>query len=173
MENTAQKEPLEIERKYLIRMPDQTTLESESTKFIDMEQIYLLSDNGSSCRIRRSRCNGEETLYFTEKLFITHVTRVEREREISSEEWAALLSRADPQRRPIVKRRWCVPYAGHVLEIDVFPVWKDRAFCEAELSSEEEALELPDWIEIIREVTEDPRYTNNALAVFVPTEALP
>ena len=173
MENTARGEPLEIERKFLIRMPDQAILKRESVKAIDMEQIYLLSENGSSCRLRRSRCGGEETLYFTEKVFVTHVTRVEREREIGMEEWDALLLRADPARRHIVKRRWCVPYAGHTLEIDVFPFWEDRAFCEAELSAEDEVLSLPDWIEVIREVTEDPRYTNSALALAVPMDDLP
>lgn len=173
MEDLTRTEPLEIERKFLIRMPDQAILERESARFIDMEQIYLLSENGSSCRIRRSICGGEETLSFTEKLFVTHVTRVEREREISPEEWHALLARADPSRRPIVKRRWCVPYAGHTLEIDVFPFWDDRAFCEAELASETEPLELPGWIRVVREVTEDPRYTNSALARELPTEELP
>ena len=172
MEDT-RPEPLEIERKFLIRMPDRAVLERESERFIDMEQIYLLSEDGSSRRIRRSICGGEETLYFTEKVFVTHVTRVEREREIGPEEWNALLARADPSRRPIVKRRWCVPYAGHTLEIDVFPFWDDRAFCEAELASETEPLELPGWIRVVREVTEDPRYTNSALARELPAEELP
>ena len=172
MEDT-RPEPLEIERKFLIRMPDRAVLERESERFIDMEQIYLLSEDGSSRRIRRSICGGEETLYFTEKVFVTHVTRVEREREIGPQEWSALLEQADPSRRPIVKRRWCVPYAGHTLEIDVFPFWDDRAFCEAELASETEPLELPGWIRVVREVTEDPRYTNSALARELPAEELP
>ncbi len=172
MEDT-RPEPLEIERKFLIRMPDRAVLERESERFIDMEQIYLLSEDGSSRRIRRSKCGGEETLSFTEKVFVTHVTRVEREREICPEEWNALLRQADPSRRPIVKRRWCVPYAGHTLEIDVFPFWDDRAFCEAELASETEPLELPGWIRVVREVTEDPRYTNSALARELPAEELP
>jgi CYTH domain-containing protein len=172
MEDT-RPEPLEIERKFLIRMPDRAVLERESERFIDMEQIYLLSEDGSSRRIRRSICGGEETLYFTEKVFVTHVTRVEREREIGPREWSPLLEQADPSRRPIVKRRWCVPYAGHTLEIDVFPFWDDRAFCEAELASETEPLELPGWIRVVREVTEDPRYTNSALARELPAEELP
>lgn len=166
-------QPLEIERKFLIRMPEQAILERDSVRYIDIEQIYLLTEDGSSCRIRRSVCGGAETLYLTEKRFVTHVTRVEREREISPGEWAALLTRADPARRPIVKRRWCVPFAGHTLEIDIFPFWTDRAFCEAELTSEDEPLALPEWIKVIREVTEDPRYTNSALARSVPYDDLP
>ena len=174
MENTQRAEPLEIERKFLIRMPDREVLERESLRFIDIEQIYLLgTEDSGSRRIRRSRSGGEEKRYFTEKLFVTHVTRLEREREISPAEWDELLAQADLSRRPIEKRRWCVPYAGHTLEIDVFPFWTDRAFCEAELASEDEALELPPWVEVIREVTEDPRYNNSSLARSVPMDELP
>lgn len=174
METITQGQPLEIERKFLIRMPEREILERESERFIDIEQIYLLgrSDSGSR-RIRRSRSGGEEKLYFTEKAFVTHRTRVEREREITPAEWDELAARADPERRPVVKRRWCVPYAGHTLEIDVFPFWTDRAFCEAELSSETEALELPPWVEVIREVTEDVRYNNSSLARAVPMDDIP
>ena len=63
--------------------------------------------------------------------------------------------------------------AGHTLEIDVFPFWTDRAFCEAELSSETEVLELPPWVEVIREVTEDARYNNSSLARAVPMDDIP
>lgn len=166
--------PLEIERKFLIRMPDRETLEEHSVRHILITQIYLLrgEDQGSR-RVRRSVCGGEETLYLTEKAFVTDRTRVEIERVITPEEWEALIVQADPDRRPIHKTRWCVPYAGHILEIDVFPFWKDRAFCEAELASEGEELRLPDWMEVIREVTEDRRYNNSSLALEIPEEDIP
>ena len=141
-------------------MPDRETLEKYSERHIRITQIYLLPVEGSgSRRVRRSVCGGEEKLYFTEKIFVTDRTRVEREREITPEEWERLAAQADPARRP--------------LEIDVFPFWQDRAFCEAELASEEEELRLPDWIEVIREVTEDHRYNNSALALAVPEEDIP
>ena len=166
-------EPLEIERKFLIRMPDEEILRRESRDHIDMEQIYLLPENGGSRRIRRCLCDGRETLYYNEKTFVTHITRVEREREIGREEWDVLLEQADPARRPIVKRRWRVPYGGHTLEIDIFPFWDDRAFCEAELAAEDEELLLPPWMEVIREVTADPRYNNSSLARELPEEDIP
>ena len=174
MGNITGAEPLEIERKFLIRMPDRAMLERESLRAIRIEQIYLLPrENSGSRRIRRSCADGEEKRYYTEKLFVTHRTRVEREREITPAEWDELAAQADPARRPIEKTRWVVPYAGHLLEIDVCPFWTDRAFCEAELSSEEETLALPDWLQVVREVTEDTRYNNSALALAVPQEELP
>ena len=65
-----------------------------------------------------------------------------------------------------------MPSGGHTLEIDVFPFWADRAFCEVELSAEDERFTLPGWIEVVREVTDDPRYTNSALALSIPDEPL-
>ena len=72
----------------------------------------------------------------------------------------------------IYKCRYCIPYEGHMLEIDVFPFWKSQAYLEVELSDENEAFSLPPYIKIIRDVTADGRYTNHSLAYRVPDEDL-
>ena len=123
-------------------------------------------------RIRRARCGDETRYYYTEKTRVTAVTRIEREHEITAAEFEALLSERDEALRTIEKTRYLVPFEGHTLEIDVFPFWRDRAFCECELQSEDEPLPLPDWLHVYREVTDDPRYTNRALARSVPDEIL-
>ena len=166
--------PLEIERKFLIALPDEALLTEKSAKRLSIEQHYLRPGaDGANRRIRRTVCGAEERFYYTEKTRVTAVTRIEREREIGSVEYAALLTERDGACRPIQKTRFLVPFAGHTLEIDVFPFWHDRAFCEAELQSEDEPLALPDWLRVYREVTDDPRYTNRALAHEIPNEALP
>ena len=166
-------EPLEIERKYLIRMPPQEILEKESVRKIAIRQVYLLPGaGGENRRIRQSRTGTETVYYYTEKKKLTSVTRIEREREISPEKFRRFLAEADGERRPIEKTRWCVPFEGHLLEIDVFPFWEDRAFCEAELRAETEEIRFPGWLRVIREVTEDPRYTNSALAREIPADPI-
>ena len=135
-------------------------------------QIYLKAGEMSSRRLRRSRTDGGEIRYYTEKLHLTDRTRVEREREITAREWDELYSERDPDRRVIEKTRWCVPSGAHTLEIDIFPFWTDRAFCEVELSAEDEGFLLPDWLEVVREVTDDRRYTNAALALEIPDESI-
>ena len=165
--------PLEIERKFLIRRPDPERLARESVRRIDITQIYLQTDALTSSRwLRHSRWEGGEARYLTEKTHLTDRTRIEREREITPEEWDALLPQIDRTRRVIEKTRWCVPSGDHTLEIDVFPFWSDRAFCEVELSAEDERFTLPDWLEVVREVTDDKRYTNSALALSIPDEPL-
>ena len=68
----------------------------------------------------------------------------------------------------IRKTRWCFRYEGQLFELDVFPFWDDRAYLEIELRDESQKVSLPPDLTIIREVTEDPRYTNAALSVKIP-----
>ena len=91
-------------------------------------------------------------------------TRVEVEREISEDEYEAYLLQRDPSRHTIEKTRYAFPYKGHTVEIDIYPFWTDRAILETELRSEDEEALLPPFIRLLREVTEDPAYTNAALA---------
>ncbi|MBQ2896520.1 MAG: FAD-dependent oxidoreductase [Oscillospiraceae bacterium] len=164
-------EPLEIERKFLIRRPTEAQLAQYSQTRAQLRQIYLKKDEkGESRRIRESRCGESVTYTYTEKERLSDRTRIEREREITAEEFAALSREADPDRRPIEKERCCIRLDGHTLEVDVFPFWARQAFCEVELRSEDETFALPDWMEVIREVTDDRRYTNSALAKELPGE---
>lgn len=57
--------PLEIERKYLISMPDIDRLLSVPfCRVLQIEQIYLLSDAGESSRIRRIEENGSFCYFY-------------------------------------------------------------------------------------------------------------
>ena len=164
-------EPLEIERKFLIRRPEETLLARHSSGWLDMEQMYLVRrQKGESRRIRRST-NGEETrYYYNEKIRLSAIKRIEREREISQTEYETLRQEADPDCAVICKRRWFVPQGELTLEVDVFPFWAHQAFCEAELTAEDQPVELPGWMELLREVTDEDGYTNHALARCIPPE---
>ena len=165
---------LEIERKYLIRVPERALLDSLAVRRDYIRQTYLLPEEpGTTERLRLRGCGGRAEYTHTVKRRITDITREEREETVEAREYRALLRRADPDLRTIEKTRWCIPWAGHTLEVDLFPFWADRAFLEIELEDPERVPALPEWVELIREVTEDPRYTNRALAAAVPLEPLP
>ena len=53
---------------------------------------------------------------------------------------------------------------GKYFEIDIFPFWIDKAYVEIELTDENEYFELPEFLKVIKEVTQDKNYTNRALA---------
>ena len=161
--------PLEIERKYLIRYPDLNWLRQfPGSRCVEIVQTYLLSEPGESRRVRSWEENGSTLYIRTAKRSLTDRTRIEQEDHISEEEYLSLLVEADPERRPIRKQRWCLPYASHVLEIDLYPFWSEQAVLEVELQREDEEFLLPPELQVIREVTGDPRYLNSSLAREIP-----
>ena len=166
--------PLEIERKWLIRMPDLVLLREKAERVIAMEQVYLKGGApGVSMRVRKSVEGETVTYHRNEKQRLSDTVRIEREEEVDEQHYKILLGFADPKLRKIEKTRYCVPLEGGLTaEIDVFPFWDDRAFCETELPTEDTPVTLPNWLDVVREVTEDKRYTNLALAREIPTEEL-
>lgn len=164
---------LEIERKYLIRMPGCDFF--CRGEVWEIRQTYLRSDLGNR-RVRAVSAGDSVRYFYTEKKRISPLTSIEREREIDAAEYRALLEDARDDSAEILKTRYRIPFAGHILEIDVYPFWWDTAVLEVELSAEEERAELPPEIEVLREVTEEPLYKNTNIAVFLkehPGEPLP
>ncbi len=160
----------EIERKFLIRRPEEAWLE-KSAQGSDIIQTYLKTEaNGHSDRVRRREGKNGVVYTHTVKRRVSDLRREEQEREISEAEYRTLLQRADPERRTIRKRRYVLPYDGKDFEIDVYPFWQDKAVMEIELTDEMETVMLPPEIEIIKEVTGDRRYTNAALAKAIPED---
>jgi adenylate cyclase len=157
----------EIERKFLVGDLDAAALAAAAADAFEIEQTYLTAEPGESLRVRRSVSQaGAEERTETRKRRVSSRTREEFERALDSEEYRALLERRDPERRTIRKRRFKVPLAGGlVCEVDVFA--GDLAglvLAEVELPGEDAEFELPVWLAIAREVTDDPAYTNAALA---------
>ena len=160
-------EPLEIERKFLIRYPDVQWLERQpNCRQVDILQTYLLTKEGDELRVRQRGENGSYVYYKTLKRRVSDLSRIEVEERLSQDEYLRLLINADPSRRPIHKKRYCLVYENQYLEIDLFPFWKDQAIVEIELSSEDTPILFPPELEVIREVTDDPDYTNAALAML-------
>lgn len=168
------KMPLEIERKFLIRMPDLALLcAQEGVRVKRLTQTYLLAAPGVTARVRRCREDGRVTYIRTEKRRLSDRTAIEEECEIDEATYRAALRVADPARLPIRKTRYAIPYEGHVMEVDIYDFWHDRATLEVELSDEEEAFSLPPYLSVVREVTADRRYKNAQLAKEIPTDPLP
>lgn len=157
---------LEIERKFLIAYPTDELLNSfEGVVKKDICQTYLLSPSGLNERVRKVIQDGTVTYYHTRKSFISKLTRQEAEEQIGEEEYNQLLAKADPACAPLYKTRYCIPYKnGSVLEIDVYPFWKNKAVLEIELESENSLFSIPSGIKVIREISGEKKYSNIHLA---------
>lgn len=165
---------IEIERKFLIRMPDEAQLSAmDGCEKWEIVQTYLKEGpNMETRRVRRVRTGGREQYIFTQKARLSNLSSVETEREISRAEYEELLSGADQERIPVEKTRYRIPFENQLLEVDVYSFWQDRATLEIELSSEEQQVVLPGWIELIRDVSDDFAYKNSMLARRVPMEPI-
>lgn len=159
-------EPYEIERKYLIEYPNIKELEeNQNCRRIEIIQTYLKSENpDDEVRVRQRGENGNYIYYKTIKRKVTETKRVEIENRLSKDEYLELLMDADTNKKQIRKTRYCLTYKNQYFEIDVFPFWNDKAILEIELSDENDKIEFPENIKIIKEVTEDERYKNASLA---------
>lgn len=164
--------PLEIERKFLIKYPDIDKLSDvKGIRKIEMTQTYLICSKGTA-RVRKCLEDNKVTYTKTIKEKISDLTRIENEFVLSKLEYENELKTADPELRTITKTRYKIPYAGHILEIDIYPFWKKTAILEIELSSENEEYKVLPYIDVICEVSFDERYTNKSLALNIPEEIL-
>lgn len=165
-------EPMEIERKFLIRIPDLQMLEDlPNCSKVDMVQTYLMNQpDGTEARVRQRGQDGNFICYRTEKRRLSDTTRVEVDRRISMKEYVSFLAEADPERRPVRKTRYCLTENSSYYEIDVYPEWRKQAILEIELRNEDEEIILPEGIKVIKEVTGDPAYTNYEMAKCMPEE---
>ena len=164
-------EPLEIERKFLIKMPNLKALdENELCAAAEISQTYICTPDGVRARIRKRTFNGKTVYIKTIKRRISAASRIEIETKITEDEYNFLMQYADKTRSTINKVRRYIVYGGKYFELDVYSFWNKQATLEIELLSEDEQFELPPFIEVIRDVTADEAYSNSALAKKVPKE---
>lgn len=154
---------LEIERKFLVGYPDIEQL--DIWRKIAIIQTYLRSgENGSQRRVRRICENGAESYTYTEKVFIDPLTREENEFEITKSEYEKLLLQKNEELVPVEKVRYCFEYESQLFELDTYPFSKELAIMELELDSPDQKIKLPDNVRVIKDVSEDKRYSNASLA---------
>ena len=146
----------EIERKFLVVFPDVSELDIK--RKIGIVQTYLKrGENGSQRRVRSVNENGKVKYTYTEKVFLTAVTREENEYEISGEEYKLLLSEFRKDCPPVEKVRYCFDYHGQLFELDTYPFSDKLAIMELELDSPDQIIDFPENVRVIRDVSADRR----------------
>lgn len=158
--------PTEIERKFLIKKP--TDEEIENIGYIsktNIVQTYLTrKDTNIERRVRQRGTSSEGyTFYYTEKEDISNSKRLEKEEIISPNDYINYLAEADINFHQITKTRYCFIYHNQYFEMDLYPFSSEYAILEIELNKLNDDIDLPP-LNIVKEVTDDKRYRNNALA---------
>jgi len=164
--------PVEIERKFLLkRKPNFNRTELRGAQKVLIEQMFLTSPNEQQSRIRRRSQGDSVTYYHTQKTDISGVARHETESFISASEFLQLLKNQNPQTDTIQKERYCFVYNSQYFELDVFLAprrLKGLCLLEIELTEENDQVELPPFIQVEREVTDEAAYKNYELSKKSP-----
>jgi CYTH domain-containing protein len=146
----------EIERKFLVAGEEWRA----GARGVPYRQGYLSAGADARCTVR-VRIAGERA-YLTIKGPAESGARDEYEYPIPVPDAEELLARYCAGGR-VEKLRHVVHHGGHAWEVDEFAGENaPLVIAEVELARIDEAVELPPWVGI--EVTDDPRYTNAALA---------
>ena len=164
-------EPYEIERKFLIYYPNIKELEKlDNCTKVDITQTYLKSVDDTERRIRARGIDGDCLYYLTEKKKISNIKRIELERKLTKDEYLNLLMEENTKLHTIHKTRYCLSENNQYFEIDIYPEWDKQAIMEIELANEDDVIKIPDFIKIIKEVTDDDQYKNYQMAKEMPKQ---
>lgn len=165
---------LEIERKFLVKFPK--SWEALSEMFDDLvdvkriSQTYLIPEGKEpAARVRKTvegLTGDTETVYhFNQKKPVDNGVHEETEHEISKEQYERFLRKANPDKSAVEKTRFVFKFNDQTFELDVFKgKLAGLAILEIELEDKDETVELPPFLETVKEVTDDKKYTNFALA---------
>ena len=164
--------PLEIERRYLIRMPDPSFLSSLPGCVVSqIEQTYLPDPApGVTERVRLRRFSDRVEYTHTVKLRLSDTEAREEEETLSEDAYRTLFVRRDPALQTLSKTRYAFPIGGQVYEVDVYPFWARTAVLETELSDPAFRPPIPHFLSVIRELTGERAYANRNLARRIPPE---
>jgi CYTH domain-containing protein len=145
----------EIERKFLVH-DSVLPLLRDGTEF---SQGYLADNDQLSARVRLAGSKA----WITVKGRGTGITRPEFEYPIPPEDARYMLDNLCTGAL-IRKTRYRLQHADMLWEVDVFGAANAGLIvAEVELESEDQVLQLPEWV--AQEVTDDPRYLNVNLAL--------
>jgi len=165
---------LEIEKKFLIKFPSSweelSELFDSLVEVERMTQTYLQpEDDEPSARVRKTvkgLSDNKQILYhYNQKFKIESGIHQEKEHEITKKQYENYLKKAHPDKFTVEKIRFVFDYNEQIFELDVFkgPL-KGLAVLEIELPSKDSKVELPPFLQVVKDVTKDSKYSNFNLA---------
>ena len=159
---TGLRTPVETERSFFIKKPTPDELgKIPFCRAVEIEQCYI-KENGGNIRVRRRGEGGSYIHVLTEKKRLSDISRVELERTISEAEYEEYKKRSHAS---LIKTRYCFVYDAKYFELDIYPYSDSIARLELELSSEDEEFTVPDFLNVICEITGDDRFNNHSIAI--------
>ncbi len=160
--------PIEHERKFLVSFR-QKDLPANAQQ-IDIEQFYPLSEDPNVTeRFRKRGQRGFFTYYRTTKQPCGRGKNIEVEDFATESQYVLALKSRRPDTGIVEKVRICFVYKSQYFELDRFvdaralPSGAD-GLLEIELTGKSDKVQIPDFINVLSEVTGDSRFSNFSIA---------
>ncbi len=165
--------PVEIERKYVIRMPDIDELKRQDGYSVSkIEQTYLDSEPAVTHRVRKRVYKDKIVYTETKKVRIDEISSFEDERGIDEAEYLCLLQKIKSGTRTLTKVRHTFAFSGQMFEVDIYPEWTHSCIMETELETRDTSVDMPLFISMIKDVTGERKYSNAAMSREFPEELI-
>ena len=150
--------PVQIQRKYIVSGIDLSKI--EEVKLVKLEIEQYMMESGKVEYIYR-RTQKEDEIKYTRIMKIdTSINneRITTQRQITEEEYYQYLSSTE---KPIRKTRYCFEYKNQYFRLDIFE--NGLQMLEAETPTSNQEIEIPSFITIEKEVTDNKSYRNGSL----------
>ena len=156
-------QPVTEERKYLVEVTGQLPETIDS----DILQTYLVSEPGTEIRLRRrSWSSGKVVNVHNTKKRTAPGEQIETERQVENALYESLLQQADPYRQSISKLRQSFIWKGQYFELDTYHGPLDGlVILETKGVADQEDVNFPPFIHVIKEITGNKEYYNYNLAL--------
>ena len=164
----------EIERKFLIKNPENLPFNLETLEKIDIEQTYLFSDYNTEIRLRKESKQNEVVNYY---LYIKKGIgnkRIEEEAVLSKPIFEELFTHITKEKSLLQKTRYLFPYNDLTIEIDVYKNEHLKGLCTAEIEFKNDLdnnnFVVPEWLD--EEITYNENFKNKSLIKHNPLEKI-
>ncbi|MGI6607486.1 MAG: AAA family ATPase [Erysipelotrichaceae bacterium] len=159
--------PIEIFKKYLVEVNDgviEKVKSKANVSYVHILQHYLKSDEGIERRIRKREKDGSTLYYYSEATQLTPNTRVKRDRIISERQYADYRAEINHQLNIVDKERYGFIENNRFFKLDIFSFDNSKALLSVQIPSENEKIIIPEYFNVVKEVTDDVNYKNYYLA---------
>lgn len=158
--------PVEKFSKYLVEVDEDTINKiktEQNLSNVHIEQYYLISSNGTERRIRKRIRNGNELYSYSEAKYLSNNERIKSDKVLSSRQYFDYNSEIDHNLKPINKDRYSFIKDGLFYKLDIFDFDKTKGLLSVQVAEGQNVM-LPDYVKVIKEVTNDSSYKNYYLA---------
>lgn len=159
--------PVEKFNKYLIKVDvDVLTKIAQEANYSTSHivQHYLNAENGYQ-RWIRSRTSNEITMYsYSEANYLQNNERIKVDKVLTEKQYKDYLRQVDPHLDGLDKTRYSFICNGLFFKLDVFSFDTSKGILAVDVPADGQEIEIPDYIEVIKNVTDDLSYKNYYLA---------